>query len=187
MAAVARTSVLPKATLVGALSAQLRRPRQRSARSANTSTPAVHLTSIRDVQSLSTNVRRIRWGFTAIVQVTARNRKVVASTFAMSALARRSTLIRSRISAASWQSGPEHSKSTRRRSSSASGHPIRLTTSPPSTRKTMCPGGYSARRSDGAPHPSSGGRISLEKTTGEARQAARRDMRIAPFVIEGAT
>ena len=48
-----------------------------------TSTPAVHLTSIRDVQSLSTNVRRIRWGFTAIVQVTARNRKVVASAFAM--------------------------------------------------------------------------------------------------------
>jgi hypothetical protein len=28
--------------------------------------------------------------------------------------------------------------------------------------------GHSARRTDVAPHPSSGGRISLEKTTGEA-------------------
>jgi len=36
-------------------------------------------------------------------------------------------------------SGPEHSKSTWRRSSSANGHRIRLATRPPSTRKTMCP------------------------------------------------
>ena len=40
---------------------------------------------------------------------------------------------------ASGHSGPEHSMSTWRRSSSASGHRTRLATRPPSTRKMMCP------------------------------------------------
>jgi hypothetical protein len=45
----------------------------------------------------------------------------------------------SRISMASGHPGPEYSKSTWRRSSSANGHRIRLATRPPATRKTMCP------------------------------------------------
>jgi len=68
------------------------------------------------------------------------NPESLATPAALASLRRgRSARIRLRISVASGQSGPEHSTSDWRRSSSASGHRIRLATSPPSTRKTMCP------------------------------------------------
>jgi hypothetical protein len=57
----------------------------------------------------------------------------------------------SRISMASRHPGPEHSTSTWRRSSLASGHRIRWATRPPSTRKTICP--RNARRRAGLTPP----------------------------------
>ena len=88
-----------------------------------------------------------------------------------------SSRMSSRISVASGHSGPEHSTSTWRRSSSASGHRIRLTTRPPSTRKTMCPRKDTRRAwTDVAPYPSSGGRIGLEKTSERSTALPRVDV-----------
>jgi hypothetical protein len=126
--------------------------------------PAPH-DGVRYVQSAKYPLR-IFLGSAAFVQVTARNRKYRPAPSSCRSQSRGAPItailasfsrgisprMSSRISVASGHPGPEHSTSTWRRSSSASGHRIRLVTRPPSTRKMMGPrkdtrcGGLTLRR-----------------------------------------
>jgi hypothetical protein len=115
-----------------------------------TSTPAMRLTPRRKLTRIELLI--------VIVQVTARQKsggvvlrhppqpRGAPITAALASFSRGiSSRMSSRISVASGHPGPEHSTSTWRRSSFASGHRIRLVTSPPSTRKTICPKNESRR------------------------------------------